>query len=121
MNPQSPALAGNHSGSLRGIARYLAPMILFIGGIWLLSLRLAGWSLFLGLPAIQIGIVFIILSFDNSAKKTLDLNNYHIVKCEVCGDPVAAPLGETHEVCPSCRAKKAKTVSSLLSQNYTHP
>jgi hypothetical protein len=115
MNPPlSLTLIGNYSDPLKGVTRYLAPLILFAGGVWLLSLRLAGWSLLLGLPAIQIGIIFIILGFDNSAKKTLDLNNYHIVKCEVCDDPTVAPLGETNEVCSSCRAKKIKS-SSLLS------
>ena len=35
---------------------------LFLGGILLLSLHLPGWSLILGLPAVQIGIVFLIFS-----------------------------------------------------------
>lgn len=96
---------------LESIARFIAPMVLFIGGVWLLSLRISGWNLLLGLPAIQIGIVLIILSFDNSSKNTLDLSRYHIVKCDVCGDPTAAPLGEIHEVCLPCRAKKIKSDS----------
>lgn len=37
---------------------------LFIGGIVLLALRYPFWSLFLGLPSVQIGIVLIILTFD---------------------------------------------------------
>lgn len=100
-----------NSGSsdfIRDISRYIAPMILFTGGVWLLSLRIPGWSMLFGLPAIQIGIVFVILSFDNSAKKTFSPSEFHIVKCEVCGDPTAAPLGETHEVCPRCRAKRVR-------------
>jgi hypothetical protein len=108
MNPLSATLVNSYSDPLKGIAKYLAPMILFIGGVWLLSLRLSGWSLLLGLPAIQIGIIFIILSFDNSAKKELGLNNYHIVKCEVCNDPTAAVLGDTHAICSTCRTKKVK-------------
>lgn len=96
------------SDFLRDISRFIAPMILFAGGVWLLSLRISGWSMLLGLPAIQVGIVFIILGFDNSAKKTFSPSEFHIVKCEVCGDPTAAPLGETHEVCPRCRVKRIK-------------
>jgi len=117
MNLSSPTLASGYSDFLRGVARYFAPMVLFIGGVWLLSLRVPGWSFLLGLPAIQVGIVFIILSFDNSAKKTLDLNNYHIVKCEVCGDPTIAPLGEKHEVCGVCRAKRIR--SSPLTYSFS--
>lgn len=97
---------------MRQIGRYIAPMVLFAGGVWLLSLRIPGWSLILGLPAIQIGIVFVIFSIDNSSKETFDLSKYHIVKCDICGDPTAAPLGEIHELCPSCRTKKIKSESS---------
>ena len=45
---------------------------LFGGGIVLLSSRVEFWSLFLGLPATQIGIVFLILIFERLSKKSLD-------------------------------------------------
>ncbi|AKM83142.1 hypothetical protein A2422_03825 [Candidatus Woesebacteria bacterium RIFOXYC1_FULL_31_51] len=94
---------------MKQISRYIAPMILFAGGVWLLSLRIPGWSMILGLPAIQIGIIFVIFNFDNSSKEILDLSRYHIVKCDICNDPTAAPMGEIHEVCPSCRTRKIKS------------
>jgi hypothetical protein len=105
----SPGQGGSgSSGFLKDVSRFIAPMILFIGGVWMLSLRITGWSLILGLPAIQIGMVLIILSFDNSAKKTFSSGEFQIVKCDNCGDPTAAPLGEVHELCPKCRAEKIK-------------
>lgn len=83
-----------------------SPVILLVGGVWLLSLRIPGWSLILGLPAVQLGIVLIVFSFDWAIRKKYDLSKLHIVKCEICGDPTAAPLGEVHELCPRCRASK---------------
>lgn len=37
---------------------------LFLGGIFLLALKIPFWSLLLGLPSVQIGIVLIIFTFD---------------------------------------------------------
>lgn len=70
---EKPSLEGETHESkevLRNLARYIAPMILFMGGAWLISLKIPFWSLFLGIPSVQIGIIFVIFSFDNSAKRT---------------------------------------------------
>lgn len=45
---------------------------LFFGGIALLLSHLAFWSYFFGIPAVQIGIVLLILTFERLSKKTLN-------------------------------------------------
>lgn len=54
------------------ILRFTGAIILFIGGIFILVLRIPFWSLVLGIPSIQIGIVFIIFTFDDIGKYTID-------------------------------------------------
>lgn len=56
----------------RNILLSLISVSLFGGGIALLSSRVEFWSLFLGLPATQIGIIFLILIFERLSKKTLN-------------------------------------------------
>ncbi len=90
---------------MRATARYTISLLLFAGGVWTFTLRIPVWSLLLGVPAIQVGIMLLIVSFDQAAERTAGLKQYHIVSCEVCGNPTAAPIGETHEKCPDCRAK----------------
>lgn len=50
----------------------LVSVILFIGGILLLQLRLKFWSYFLGIPATQIGIVLLVLTFERVWRKSID-------------------------------------------------
>lgn len=90
---------------MRDSARYLSPVVLFVGGIWILSLRIPFWSLFLGIAATQVGIVLIILSFDNTAKQAFGKDAFHIVPCEVCGDPMAVPRQYSTGICVMCRKK----------------
>ncbi|MBI2596000.1 hypothetical protein HYW46_04685 [Candidatus Daviesbacteria bacterium] len=42
----------------------LVAMTLFIGGIILLLAKLPFWSYYFGIPSVQIGIIFLILSFE---------------------------------------------------------
>lgn len=96
----------NHLRSLvRDSARYLSPLVLFVGGVWLLSLRIPFWSLFLGIAATQVGIVLLILSFDNSEKSVFGQDRFHIIQCEVCGDPMAVLQQYTTGICATCRKK----------------
>ncbi len=90
---------------LRATARYTISLLLFAGGVWIFTLRIPVWSLILGVPSIQVGMMLLIVSFDQVAERTAGLQRYYIVPCEVCGNPTAAPIGETHEKCPDCRAK----------------
>lgn len=43
-------------------------MTLFIGGIFLLLAGLPFWSYYFGIPSVQIGIIFLILSFERTMR-----------------------------------------------------
>lgn len=47
-------------------------LTLFIGGLVLFFLRISFWSLFLGIPSIQIGIIFLIYVFDKVSTSAID-------------------------------------------------
>lgn len=81
-------------------------LVLFAGGVALLALRLPGWSLLFGLPATQIGIIFLILTFDDVFKKRLDPRELILKKCRLCQNPTA--IIQNHEnsaVCAECRER----------------
>ena len=56
----------------RAILSTLVSLALFLGGIMLLALRIPFWSLLLGLPAVQIGIVLIIFTFDRLSQEEIE-------------------------------------------------
>ncbi len=51
------------------IIRGLIPIVLLAGGLYLLDLRITGWSLIFGLPIIVIGTVFLIFTYDEIVTK----------------------------------------------------
>jgi len=81
---------------------------LFIGGIILLALRIPGWSIIFGLPAVQIGIIFLIFTFDDLARNKVGPNSYHLLNCSVCGKPILAPSWQKERICGACQKKIAK-------------
>lgn len=56
----------------RAILSVIISLSLFLGGIFLLSLRIPVWSLLLGLPSVQIGIVLIIFTFDRLSREEVE-------------------------------------------------
>lgn len=46
------------------LLKTLIPLALLIGGLFLLFLNLAGWSIIFGIPMVVIGVVFLIYSYD---------------------------------------------------------
>lgn len=58
-------------GKMRVLLSVVVSCILFIGGIALLALRIPFWSLLLGIPAVQIGIVFLIFAFDKLSQEAI--------------------------------------------------
>lgn len=58
----------NHHGEeiTRLIIKSVLPIVLLLGGLWLLTLRLAGWSIIFGLPMVILGIVFVIYAYDDA-------------------------------------------------------
>ncbi len=57
--------------STRATLATLIALSLFVGGIILLLSHIPFWSFFLGLPASQIGIVLLILTYERLSKKSL--------------------------------------------------
>jgi len=58
-------------GKMRVFLSVVVSCILFVGGIALLALRIPFWSLLLGIPAVQIGIVFLIFAFDKLSQEAI--------------------------------------------------
>lgn len=92
---------------IKTIFKVIASLGLFLGGIILLALRIPFWSLFLGLPSIQIGIVFIIFAFDKLSQKEIDeeLTEIHQVPCALCGEPTFTRGPEVRGICSGCDKK----------------
>lgn len=47
-------------------------IVLFIGGIFLLVFSIPFWSYFLGIPAVQIGIIFMIFAFEKLSNEEIN-------------------------------------------------
>ena len=57
---------------LQHAMRFILSIILFLGGIFILVLRIPFWSLLLGIASIQVGIILIIFSFDQLGKWSVE-------------------------------------------------
>jgi len=86
------------------IARIIIPIIMFIGGIIILSLHLPGWSIILGLPVSMFGIVFIIYTYDEVI----------LERCPICKKVYSVDkIGGTEDfICENCREKIIRDISS---------
>jgi len=95
-------------------------LVLFVGGIVLLALRIPFWSLFLGLPASQIGIVFLIFTFESFSRKksVLPTKEYHMVSCLNCSRQTIAPKYIHKKICDDCQVKIAQKIKSALVVFY---
>lgn len=80
-------------------------LTLFIGGIWLLISKIPDWSLFLGIPATQVGIILLIFTFDEINKKKNLPDDYHLIPCSVCRKPTPAPIDQQEKICLECRTR----------------
>ncbi|MBU3956753.1 hypothetical protein KKI19_00530 [Patescibacteria group bacterium] len=78
-------------------------LALFLGGIWLLSLRIPGWSLFFGLIITPLGIVFTIYTLDDIARNVVAPPPFKPVRCNVCGKITYAKEDEKDVICWRCR------------------
>lgn len=119
-NPESPAHFKDHvrlaliSVLTRDVGRLLLSLCLFAGGIVLLALRIPGWSLILGLPAVQIGIVFLIFTFDGLAQNKVGPRSLHIISCSVCRKATLTPYWQEEKICGECQKKIARTSCASL-------
>jgi len=95
-------------------------ILLFAGGIVLLFLKIPGWSLFLGLPAVQIGLVLLIFTFEsiNRKRSSQTIENYHLVDCLICGRQTMAPKYIEKRICDNCQVKIAQKLKTALITVY---
>ena len=56
--------------------RVVLGLSLMTGGIVLLALRIAGWSMIFGIPMVVISAVFIIYTYDDVLNRHLDLHEH---------------------------------------------
>ena len=78
-------------------------LALFLGGIWILSLNISGWSLFWGLILIPIGAVFTIFTLDRVSRNRITPPSFKLIKCQVCGRKTFIKEGEKKIVCGRCQ------------------
>lgn len=78
-------------------------LALFLGGVWILSLRIPGWSLFFGLIFIPMGGAFTVFTLDDVARNRVIPPPFKPVKCNVCGKITFAKEGEKDIICAQCR------------------
>ena len=96
------------------IARIIIPIIMFIGGIIILSLHLPGWSIILGLPVSMFGIVFIIYTYDEVITKNVVNKEKYLERCPICKKVYSVDkIGGTEDfICENCREKIIRDISS---------
>ena len=78
---------------------------MFIGGLILLALRIPGWSLIFGLPAVVCGFVFLVFTFDDVSRRKIGPQSFRQVRCPVCGKPQLIPYWEEEKICNDCQKK----------------
>jgi hypothetical protein len=77
-------------------------LALFLGGIWLLALRIPGWSLFFGLMITPMGAAFTIFTLDKVSRNRITPPAFKLAKCKVCGRKTYVKE-ETEVICGQCR------------------
>lgn len=88
---------------IKDLPSIILSLSLFFGGIWLLSLRIPGWSLFFGLIATPLGLVFTIYTLDDVARNVITPSLFKAAKCNVCGKTTYAKEDEEDVICWRCR------------------
>lgn len=78
-------------------------LALFLGGIWILSLGIPGWSLFFGLIFTPMGAAFTVFTLDDVARNKIIPPPFKPAKCNVCGKDTFAKEGEEDVICGRCR------------------
>lgn len=98
------------------IFKIIIPLIFLASGISLLALRIPGWSIIIGLPAIVFGVVFLLYTYDELVSNTVRPLPKNTLSCSVCGKPTPRlyPWADPKDaVCYSCKvdANKKKKIN----------
>lgn len=81
---------------------------LMYGGIAILRTQIPFWSLLYGIPAVFLGIIMSLISFNEIAKNgSAKSTEYHKVSCRVCGNQTLVPMLAESAVCSDCQYKMA--------------
>lgn len=78
-------------------------LALFLGGIWLLSLRIPGWSLLLGLIITPVGFALTIYTLDDIARNIIIPSGFKPARCNVCGKITYTREPKEDVICWRCR------------------
>lgn len=81
---------------------------LLYGGVAILQTGIPFWSLVYGIPAVFLGIVMSLITFNEVARNRIaKASEYHQIPCRVCGKMSLAPMLIESVVCPDCQYKMA--------------
>lgn len=78
-------------------------LALFLGGLWLLSLRIPGWSLLWGLIITPTGFALVVFTFDDVARNVVASPPFKPKRCHVCGKITYAKEEDKDVICWRCR------------------
>src|SRR3989344_3745193 len=93
----------------------LLSIVLFLGGAFLLTLKIPFWSLFLCIASVQIGIVLIILTFDSLIKKRNKslTDEYKTLNCLICRSSQFVPKYQKTVICDTCMTRIATSFKAV--------
>lgn len=94
---------------------------LFLGGVFLLTLKIPFWSLFFGIASIQVGLVMSIVAFDALLKrKTAPVTeDYKTISCLVCSKQTFVPKYSQVAICEADQIKIARLFKGALMAVFT--
>jgi len=99
---------------IKDLPSLLLSLALFLGGIWILSLKIPGWSLFFGLIITPVGFAFCVYTLDDVARNAVVPPAFKSVKCNVCGKYTFAKEDEEDVICGRCRKDIQKGIKERL-------
>ena len=87
---------------IRAGISFLIGLLLFVGGLYILTLDLPGWKLLLGIPSAQFGIIILLLTFDEVTKRKLSPDLFIEASCPTCHAIIFLNPDESEGTCPGC-------------------
>ena len=89
------------------IFRGLIPLAMLGAGVVLMTSRISGWSLIIGIPVTVIGMAMLVFTYDEVVQKQVQPIQKELVRCNICGRLTARQLGVIPEdvICRHCRER----------------
>lgn len=91
-------------------------LTLFLGGGFILYLKIPFWGLFLGIASVQAGIVFSIYTFEAFTKRISKkiTEDYKTIPCLMCKKINYVPKYQNTTICDSCQIKIVQASKSFM-------